>query len=306
MVENFILKGRKDIVNDIPVVIGIRYTTERGVGVEFSKCSLDEDALTMRVDIRILVVRIVLGVLRGVGTHNEMFSGNRTESNLFLLTITVVVMLEVRNDRDGGTIHKRQAPSGTGLQCSIKALVATEIKVTESTTARNVAITGLVIPLVNNLTVSVADSSTDHRIPHLGRNQGFKGLTKPSEIRMGVGDAEDRAMDRNNHTFWKRNHLNREITQAMEFLNLLIITKTLAESIVHNPGIFSNNLFLSLVEKVLVKVINQPGLAECLEAEIHNTIPSVDTGRTRGKIRHALGHTLIEHFRMNRLVEIFE
>ena len=106
MIEDFVLKGREDVVNDIPVVIGIRYTTERSVGIILGKKFLDENTLPMGVNVGILIIRIVSSIFRGIGTHNEMFSGNRTESNLFLLTIAVVVMLEVRNDRHGGTVHE--------------------------------------------------------------------------------------------------------------------------------------------------------------------------------------------------------
>jgi hypothetical protein len=215
-------------------------------------------------------------------------------------------MLEVRDDRDGGTIHERQTPSGTGLQSRIKSLVATEVKITEGATARNIIITGLVIPLVNNLTVSVTDSSTDHRIPHLSGNQRFKSLTEPSEVRMGVGDAEDRAMDGDNHTFRKGNDLDREVTQAVQASNLLVVAEVLAKGVVHNPGILSHDLFLRLVEEVLVEVVNEPGLAERLETEVYHTVPTVYTGRTRGEIGDTLGHALVEHLGVNSLVKVIE
>ena len=233
-----------------------------------------------------------------------MLSGNRAEGNLFLLTVAVVVMLQVRDDRNGGAVHKGQTPSGTSLQSRVKTLVATEVKVTEGTTARSIVIAGLVKPLVHNLTISVTDSGTHHRIPHLSRNQGFKSLTEPSEIRVGVRDAEDRAMDRDDDTLRERNHLNRQITQTMELLNLLIVTETLSECVVHNPGILCDHLFLGLIEEVLVEVVNKPGLAECLETEVHNPIPSVNSRRARGEVTDRLGHTGVQHFSVDRLVEI--
>jgi hypothetical protein len=215
-------------------------------------------------------------------------------------------MLEVRDDRNGGAVHEGQTPSGTGLQSCVKALVATEVKVTESTTARDIVITGLIVPLVHNLTISVAYSSTDHRVPHFGGNQGLQRLTKPSKIRVGVGDTEDRTMNRNNHTFRKRNHFNREIAQTMELLNLLVVTEPLSECVVHNPGILCDYLFLGFVEEVLVEVVNKPGLAECLETEVHNPIPSVNSGRARGEITDRLSHTGVKHLAMDRLVEVFK
>ena len=74
VVEDFVLKGRKNIVNDVPVVIGVGHTAERSVRVQLGKSTLDEDTLAVRVNVGILIVRVVLGVLRGVGTHNEMLS----------------------------------------------------------------------------------------------------------------------------------------------------------------------------------------------------------------------------------------
>jgi hypothetical protein len=260
----------------------------------------------MRVNVGILIVRVVLGVLRRVGTHHEVFSGNRTEGNLFLLAVTVVVMLQVRDDRNGGAVHKGQAPSGTSLQSGIKALVATEVKVTEGTTARNVVIAGLIVPLIHNLTISVADSGTDHRIPHLGGNQGFKSLTEPSEIRVGVRDAEDGAMDGDDDTLRERDHLNRQVTQSVEVANLVVVTEAFSEGIIHDTGVLGDNLILWLVEEVFLEIVNEPGLTECLEAEIHDTIPSFNSGRARSKITDRLGHTGVKHLAVNRLVKVFK
>jgi hypothetical protein len=235
-----------------------------------------------------------------------MLSGNSTECNLFLLTVTIVVMLEVRNHRNGSGVHKRQTPSGSSLESSIQTLVTTEVKVTEGTAARNIVITGLVIPLVHDFTVGVPDGRTDHRIPHLSGDEGFQSLTEPSEVRMGVGDAEDRAMDGDNHTFRKGNDLDREVTQAVQASNLLVVAEVLAKGVVHNPGILSHDLFLRLVEEVLVEVVNEPGLAERLETEVYHTVPTVYTGRTRGEIGDTLGHALVEHLGVNSLVKVFE
>ena len=169
----------------------------------------------MRVNVGILIVRIVSSILRGIGAHNEMLCGNRTKRNLILSTITIIELFKIRNNRYSCSVHERQTPSRTSFQSSIKTLVATEVKVTESTTARNIIITGLVIPLINNFTIRMTNRSTNHRIPHLGRNQGFQRLTKPSKIRMGVCDSKDRTMDWDFNTFRKRKNFNREIPKSM-------------------------------------------------------------------------------------------
>ncbi len=106
MVENLVLKGRKDVINHVPVIVGVGHAAERGVWIKLSERSLDEDALAMRVNAGIFVVRIVLGVLRGVGAHDEMLGRDRAESDLLLLTIAVVIMLKVRDDRHGGAVHE--------------------------------------------------------------------------------------------------------------------------------------------------------------------------------------------------------
>jgi hypothetical protein len=215
-------------------------------------------------------------------------------------------LLKIGDDGNGGAVYKGQTPSGTSLQSCVKSLVAPEVKVAEGATARNIVIAGLVVPVIYNLAISVAHGSTDHRVPHLRRNQRLQCLTEPSEVRMGVRNTKDRAMDRNNRAFRERNNLNGKIPQAMKLLNLLVITKALSERIVHNPGILCDHLFFGLVEEVLVEVVNEPGLAECLETEVHNPIPSVNSGRTGSKIRHTLGHTWVEHFGVYALIEIFE
>jgi hypothetical protein len=126
--------------------------------------------------------------------------------------------------------------------------------------------------------------STDHRVPHLSGNQRLQRLTEPSKIRVGVRNAENGAMNWNNGAFRQGNYFNGKISETMKFLNLLIVTKTLAESIVHNPGIFGNNLFLGLVEEIFVKIVNEPSLTESLKAEINHTVPTINAGTSRGKV----------------------
>jgi hypothetical protein len=92
----------------------------------------------------------------------------------------------------------------------------------------------------------------------------------------------------------------------MELLNLLIVAQTLSECVVHNPGILCDYFFLSLAEEVLIEVVNKPGLAECLETEVHNPIPSVNPGRARGEITDRLGHTGVQHLAMDRLIKVFK
>lgn len=284
VVHNFILQGREDVVHDVPVVVGVADTTEGSLRVEFGKESLEEDTLTIRVNVRILVVLVVLDVLRTVGTHDEVLRGDSTERNLLLLAVTVVVLLEVRDYRDGSTVGEGKAPCGCSLQRSVKSLVTTEVEVTESLTARHVVITGLVVPLVHDFTVGVTDGSTDHGIPHLGGNQGFESLTKPSEVRMGVGDTEDRAVDRNLHTLRECDDFDGEITEPMETTDFLVIAQSPAHGVVHHTGVLCNNLFLGLVEEVLIEVVDEPGLAESLDAVVHNAVPTIDTAGTGSEI----------------------
>jgi hypothetical protein len=235
-----------------------------------------------------------------------MLGGNRTECNLFLFAVAVVVVLEIGDYRNGGGVDERQTPSGSSLESGIQTLVTTEVEVTKGTTARNVVIAGLVVPLVHDFTVGVTNGGTDHRIPHLSGDEGLQSLTKPSEVRVSVGDAEDRAVDRDNHTLRKGNDLDREVAQTVQGANFLIVTEVFAHGVVHNTCIFSDNLFLCLVEKVLVEIVDEPGLAECLETEVHHSVPTVYTGRTRGEIGDTLSHALIEHLRVNCFVKILE
>ena len=276
MGQNLVLQRREDVLHDVPIVIAIAHAAERSVRVEFGEESLEEDALAVRVNVRVFVVRVVPGVLRAVGTHDEVLGRYGTEGNLLVLTITVVVLLKVRNDRDGGAVHKGKTPGRCGLQSGIKALVTPEVKVTEGATTGNIVLAGLVVPLVHNLAVGVSNGSADHRIPHFGGDKAFKGLSEPREVRVRVGNAEDRAVNRDLGTLRKREHFNREITQAVQVPHLVIVTEIRPQGLVHNPGILLYDLVLTLVEEVLVEEVNQPGLTESLETEVHHMVPTID------------------------------
>ena len=82
-----------------------------------------------------------------------------------------------------------------------------------------------------------------HWIPHLSTKQGFKSLPQPSKMRMSIGYSKNRTMDRNKSTLWKRDYLNRKISKPMQLPNLIIFANTFTQGILHNTGIFINDIF---------------------------------------------------------------
>ena len=307
VVENFVLEGRENVVHHVPVIVAVAHATERSVGVEFGEGSLDEDTLTVRVDVLVLVlVAVVPGVEGAVGAHHEMLSGHGAEADLFLATVAVVHSLKVGNDRDGGGVDEGQAPCRASLERSIQALVATEVEVTEGTSARNAVFARFVVVLVNDFTVGVADRGADHRVPEFSGNQGLQGLTEPGEVRVGVGDAENRAVDGNLGAFRERDNLNRQVSELVEIADFLEVADTGAHGLLHVVLVLVDHLFLRSVEEVLVEVVDEERLAECLQPEVHDLVPPVHTAHARREIGHGFGHTLGQHFGMDRLVEILE
>ena len=126
-----------------------------------------------------------------------------------------------------------------------------------------------------------------------------------AECSTGITERHKKSRGQESHCRGQEKKLQR-LCGTMELLNLLVVTEALSERVVHNPGILSDHLFLGLVEEILVEIVNEPGLAECLETEVHNPIPSVNSGRARGEVTDRLGHTGVQHLAMDRLVKVFK
>ena len=79
MVHDFFLDLGQNIVNNVPIVIGIQNGGETGVGIDFGQQTLQK--------------RNLIAVNRIVGTHDGMFSTGATKCNRLFGAVTVVHFL---------------------------------------------------------------------------------------------------------------------------------------------------------------------------------------------------------------------
>ena len=306
VVEKFVLEGREDVVDHVPVVVAVADTAERGFGVKLGESPLDEHTFTARVDVSVLVVGVRSDVVGAVRAHHEMLGGDGTESNLFLTAVAVVHLLQVGDYGDGGAVDKGQGPCGTSLASSIDTLVTTEVEVTKRTAGGDVIVAGLSVILVNDLAVGVAHGGADHRVPHFGGNEGFQSLSKPRKIGVGVGDAENRAVHRHEGALRQGEDLNGEVTQLVQVADLVRVADALAHGILHVEHVLIDHLVFVTGEEILLEVVDEPGLTESLETEVDHFGPPVDTAHSRSEIADGFRHPLGNHFGMDCLIEILK
>ena len=108
MVKDFLLEGGQDVLNDIPIVVGVHHAGAGGIREKFGQQTLDEHTLTVRVNVLVLIlaVGVLVNVNGRVGTHNEMFRADCTVANLVNLTVAVVDFLNEWDSGYGGGIHE--------------------------------------------------------------------------------------------------------------------------------------------------------------------------------------------------------
>ena len=93
VVHNLISQLRKNIVNDVPVIVRVKNCGETGVGVNLGQQTAQESNF--------------VSVNRIVGTHNRVFSAGRTECNRLFGAIAVIHFLQIRDSRNGCSVQER-------------------------------------------------------------------------------------------------------------------------------------------------------------------------------------------------------
>ena len=290
VVHNLVSQLRKNIVNDVPVIVRVKNCGETGVGVNLGQQTAQESNF--------------VSVNRIVGTHNRMFSAGRTECDRLFGAIAIIHFLQIRDSRNGCSVQERQTPTSTGFNGRFQTFLTTEVKCSQCSCTRYIVITGIVVILVYDVTISSTNSCSQHRMPHFSGNQTFERLWQPSEVGMSVGNAEHRHVHRHDSTFRQRHNLNRQIAETVECFDFLNLVSILTEGCIHNSSVLAHNLIERLVEKFIVEIVDKVGLNETLQTEHYDLIPSLNSAHSGSEVRHGLRDVLRQHFSVNRLVKV--
>ena len=290
VVHNLVSQLRKNIVNDIPVVIGIENCGKTCVWINLGKQSAQESNF--------------VSVNRIVGTHNRMLGTRRAKCDRLFCAIAVIYFLQIRNSRNGCCVQERETPTSTGFNGRFQTFLSTKIECSQGSCTRNIVIAGLVVIFVYDFTISSTDSRSQHRMPHFSGNQTFKRLRQPCEIGMRICDSEHRNVHRYNSAFGQRYNLNGQIAETVECFDLFNLISILSESSIHNSSVLSHNLIKRLIEEFFVEIVDKVGLNETLQSEHYNFIPSLNSAHSRSKIRYGLCNVLGQHFCVDCLIEI--
>ena len=90
---------------------------------------------------------------------------------------------------------------------------------------------------------------------------------QPGEVRVGIGELDAGNTHIHKGSFWKRLDFQGQITKSMKLLDFLNIIVTLTELDVHSELVFLHHLVQREVKEVLLEVVNEPFLNECLHTE---------------------------------------
>ena len=202
--QDFFLTSGDNIIHHIPVVIGIRYHREAGIRINLSQHTLDKgDFITINCE---------------VSCHNRMLSGNSTDTNLILGAIGIVVIIQVRQCRNGRGLIERQQPRSRATSCIFHTAHTTETKVSHCHEGVCAGRSHIVI-LLSDLVIFPTHSCVSAHGPHFSLEQALNPLNQPCEARMSITHLNNGNTHIHNSTFGQRTNFQRQITQLMEFNN---------------------------------------------------------------------------------------
>ena len=98
MSHDFILELRQDIIDQIPVIIGVRHHTEAHIGIQLRQRPADESDL--------------VAIDSEVRTHHTMLGTDSAKRNGLFFAIAAIHFFQIRNRRDSSRIQKTQTPPG--------------------------------------------------------------------------------------------------------------------------------------------------------------------------------------------------
>ena len=97
MSHDFILELRQDIIDQIPVVVGIRHHAETHIRIQLGQRPADKSDL--------------VAIDSEVRTHHTMLGADSAKRNRLFFTITAIHFFQIRNCRNSGRIQEAQAPT---------------------------------------------------------------------------------------------------------------------------------------------------------------------------------------------------
>ena len=201
MSHNFILALRKQVHNQILIVIGVGNHGEIVVGIDFSQQTLDvSNFITIDCEI---------------GTHDRVLGGNCAKADRFIFNIALIMMFHPHNCRNGCGVMVAQQPSRRSLDCRFNGMLTAHREVTDHLPRRYISAAGLFNPLINHLTIAITDFSSNLSMPHRAGQQSFDSIYQPDEVGVGIGNFDLRNANLSARTLGNRTNCQRQVTQFM-------------------------------------------------------------------------------------------
>jgi hypothetical protein len=102
---------------------------------------------------------------------------------------------------------------------------------------------------------------------------------------LGISDGEDRNAHRNQATFGNGFDFQRQITQVMQCLDMIIGDAILTQVVINSSFIAIDNFGFGLIEEAIIKLSNQIFQNEILKSEEYDFLDFAVPGFTGSKIR---------------------
>nr|DAO54287.1 MAG TPA: hypothetical protein [Caudoviricetes sp.] len=292
MVEDLIMQLGQDVIDQVPVIVGIGHDGETGIGVQLGQQATQH--------------RDFIAIHSEVGTHDAMLGRNRAIGNRLMLGIAVIIFLEVGDGRDCGGIQEGQAPAGAGFDGGLQTFLATEGEIAESFGTGDGIITGKVVIFIHDLAIEETDRGGDHRVPEFGADKRFEELRDPGEVRVGVFHFEEGNMDGAKRPLGQGVDLDGKIAKCVQGVELFFIIVLCAESVIQHMEDGVTGGGTGLAEEILVEILDQIFLTKCLDTEDDNFIYTGQTGHARGEVAGELGSACRELTGVGGFIKIAE
>ena len=287
MGEDFVLASRNDIVHHIPVVVGIGYHRETGVRINFSQHTLNESDF--------ITINCV------VSSHYRVLSGNCTNTDFVFGALSIVVVVQIRQSRNGRGLIERQEPRSRATSCIFQAAHTTETKVSHCH-IRIGARSSLGIELVSYLMVLPTNSSICTHRPHFSLEQTLKPLDNPSETRVSISHFNNGNAHIYNRAFGNCTDFNRQITQLMQFDDTVSRNIAQTQVSIDIMVILIHNLLDGFIEEVCKTLLHI--LDERLNAIYNHLREIIIHCLTSSQIGHQISLIVRVHQRVALLIRV--
>ena len=239
-----------------------------------------------------------------IGAHDRVFGGNCAKTDRLLGNIAIIMLFHPHDCGNGCGVVMAQQPSRRSLDCGFCRVLTTHREVTDHLPGRYVGTAGLFNPLVDYLTITIADFSSNLSMPHGAGQQSFNGIYQPDEVGMSIGNFDLRNANLGARTLGNRTNRQRQITQFMQVSDLLVFIGTRTHSVGQNAVVFSNNLFNITIEEIVIETIDQIFIDKALQAKESQMIDVIQATHTRSVVGNHLGQALGILLMVSGLVEI--